>query len=168
MAFEKLSEDGETISKSRFIAFTKVLGAIPRWHSWLSRYPELAELIYDQFEPTLNKTNFVNMCVLLQSEFVVTDFASAYLEDAKKVYGDIEEYVLVSEDPEHPDDPSRFDKLMNRVLGLNLVMVVIESVYDLWEIPEPGILSVIEIAFSFVYLGEVLVKLMVVSFQEYY
>jgi two pore calcium channel protein len=165
MAFEKLSEDGETISKSRFVAFTKVLGGIPRWHP-IS--PELAEMIYDQFEPTLNKTNFVNMCVLLQSEFVVTDFASPYLEDAKKVYGDIEEYVLVSEDPEHPDDPSRFDKLMNRVLGLNLVMVVIESVYDLWEIPEPGILSVIEIAFSFVYLGEVLVKLMVVSFGEYW
>jgi hypothetical protein len=156
--FSLLSDDGETIEKDNFIAFVSCLGKSPRW----SAMPlKASEMIFDKLEE-VNRKNFFNVVSLLQSEFWITERNSAYLKDkADKEW--VREYVW-----EDADGRSGFDNLMNRVLMLNLVMVLVESGYDLMDIEEPEILDLIEIVFSFVYVGEVVVKLAVKSFSEYW
>jgi two pore calcium channel protein len=61
-----------------------------------------------------------------------------------------------------------FDVIMNYVLVLNLGLVVIESFFDYYQWDEPAFMDYIDIAFSFVYLGEVCVKLAVKSWGEYW
>jgi two pore calcium channel protein len=157
-AFKLLSDDGELILKEDFLTFVKALATSPRWKP----IPlEVLDMMYDEFEG-ITKANWVNMCALLQSEFWVTDLAAPYLKDKKDCEW-ITDAVW-----EEEGQISKFDVIMNWVLMFNLIMVLIESTYDLMEIPEPAILDTIEMTFSFVYVGEVAVKLVVKSFGEYW
>lgn len=61
---------------------------------------------------------------------------------------------------------SNFDQLMNYILLLNLVLVVVESNYTVAS--EPTWMSNLEFVFSWLYLGEVIVKLLVFSWREYW
>mmetsp|Transcript_16691 Transcript_16691/g.36646 ORF Transcript_16691/g.36646 Transcript_16691/m.36646 type:complete len:766 (+) Transcript_16691:110-2407(+) len=61
-----------------------------------------------------------------------------------------------------------FDTFMNIVLMLNLIMVVIETDYDLNGIEAPPSISNIELCFSMVYVVEVGLRLCVYSWPEYW
>lgn len=61
-----------------------------------------------------------------------------------------------------------FDQFMNCVLGLNFVLTIVESVYDLHNLPEPASLSQLDVVFSCAYALEVFAKLSVWSFGEYW
>lgn len=61
-----------------------------------------------------------------------------------------------------------FDQFMNCILGLNFILVIVESVYDLHNWPEPPTMSQLDIVFSLSYAVEVFCKLSVYSFEEYW
>lgn len=69
-----------------------------------------------------------------------------------------------------PEDmqTSGFERLMNYILVVNLTLVVLETAYDLNQLPEPPAFELLELGFSFVYVGEVAIKLSVCSFSEYW
>lgn len=60
------------------------------------------------------------------------------------------------------------ERVMTLILLVNLVLVVLESYYDLNKWDEPPWMDSLELAFSFIYLGEVAQKLAVYSFAEYW
>merc|ERR1719460_2546778 len=51
-----------------------------------------------------------------------------------------------------------FDSLMNWILLINFGMIIVESYYDLQDWPEPTVLGSLELWFSAVYIGELLLK----------
>merc|ERR1712013_125902 len=75
-----------------------------------------------------------------------------------------------TQDPKEGD--SVLNRFMNGVLGVNLILVVIEAVFELqkngeeeeaeWGLPN------LELMFSFIYLLEVSIKLSVWSWEEYF
>uniref|UniRef100_A0A7S2I652 EF-hand domain-containing protein n=1 Tax=Zooxanthella nutricula TaxID=1333877 RepID=A0A7S2I652_9DINO len=79
---------------------------------------------------------------------------------------------LTSEDqasgPEQSAGIPGLERWMNVVLIVNLSLVVLETAYDLSKVPEPPMFEFLELVFSLVYLGEVMCKLSVVSFGEYW
>jgi len=66
------------------------------------------------------------------------------------------------------DEPSGLEGVMNVVLLMNLALVIVETIFDLNQSPEPPCFEWLELAFSFIYLVEVGAKLAVVSFKEYW
>jgi hypothetical protein len=61
-------------------------------------------------------------------------------------------------DPGNPD--GYFDRhVMPGVLAVNLILVIIETYYDLNDYPEPSWTENLEFVFSFVYLGECMFKI---------
>lgn len=61
-----------------------------------------------------------------------------------------------------------FDQFMNCILGLNFILVITESVYDLHDWPEPKTMSQLDVVFSVSYAFEVFGKLAVYSFEYYW
>lgn len=61
-----------------------------------------------------------------------------------------------------------FDDFMNCILGLNFILVVTESVYDLHDWKEPKWMTRLDLIFSLSYAGEVFAKLSVYSLEEYW
>jgi len=59
------------------------------------------------------------------------------------------------------------DWVMNYVLLINLLLVFVETTYDLEHIPEAAVCKKLELIFSFVYLTECGLKLCVWSWEEY-
>lgn len=167
VAFNLLSEDGEVISRDDFMQFVKVLRGSPRWKPMES---DVAALLYSHFDE-INKKNFVHVVSLLQSEFWITKrdgcLNLSKKDDANSKW--LEAYVWEKPPEEAGGAPglSDFDGVMNYVLIANLVMVLVESFYDINDMEEPEILDYIEIIFSFLYVGEVSVKLAVKSWGEY-
>merc|ERR1719387_2842683 len=74
------------------------------------------------------------------------------------------------EEPTSPRarQPWDLDKCMYIVLTANFVLVCIETFYDLSDYDEPACLDTLELIFSFVYLGQFFLKILVMSFQEYW
>jgi hypothetical protein len=68
--------------------------------------------------------------------------------------------------PQDHDGPSSFDAFMDKILMLNFVCVVCESVFP--DEQAQNWFSMIELMFSFTYLMECGVKLCVISFEEYW
>lgn len=60
-----------------------------------------------------------------------------------------------------------FDKLMTWILMSNLMLVVIESSYDINGMEEPGILQDLELWYALIYVSEVCCKLSVEAWSEY-
>ncbi|CAK0902019.1 unnamed protein product [Prorocentrum cordatum] len=79
---------------------------------------------------------------------------------------------LVTNRKDGPDlgymDRSRLDILSQGILGTNVLFIVMESVYDLHNIPEPTYFNYVENAFSVVYLLDVGLKLCWWSLPEFW
>eukprot|EP00928_Gymnodinium_smaydae_P005379 TRINITY_DN11836_c0_g1_i4.p1 TRINITY_DN11836_c0_g1~~TRINITY_DN11836_c0_g1_i4.p1 ORF type:complete len:1079 (-),score=298.47 TRINITY_DN11836_c0_g1_i4:86-3322(-) len=65
-------------------------------------------------------------------------------------------------------DSGRFNVFMNYVLLVNLLLICVESYYDLEGKDEPALMEHLELIFSFIYLFEVLGNLAVMSWGEYW
>lgn len=183
--YRLLSDDGEEINKEDFLAFIGVLGKSPRW----KRIPEeAAARIFDNFQTEsesgrIDKEVFSDLCCIIQHNIWLTPRSSSFVLDKSAgpntaivkpsmqyLYDSVWETEVEDEEQSFPPatQNSKFDNFMTKVLLLNLVMVVVESVYDLMEWTEPLILDYIDLVFSFLYLGEVLMKLAVKSWAEYW
>lgn len=85
-------------------------------------------------------------------------------EDAELPVEHVIGKIIETSDHEQP----KFERIMNWVLMVNLALVVLETSYDLNNVEEPAFFDYLELMFSFVYVGEVMAKLSVVSFEEYW
>lgn len=132
----------------------------------------------DDQSGALGKEEFGEMCDVLQYKFKLTVRDSLWQANpiGKKLKsicdngeGRVEEggvkYELGYQDT---FSGSLFDKIMSCILGANVCFIVVESYYDLNNIQEPRFFNYLDFFFSFVYLGEVCVKLMVWSWSEYW
>jgi len=149
--FKTIGHDGE-VSKDTFKKFVAELGKSP---SMYAIPPEAAEAIYDKLGG-INKDNFCLACGLLQNNIWVTSKDSC-LKDGWL-------HEKVTEPKENPD----FDKFMSWVLLFNLIVVVAQSYFNLNMIKVPPFLGLLSDFFTFVYIGEVAVKLSVRSFADYW
>mmetsp|Transcript_79628 Transcript_79628/g.206852 ORF Transcript_79628/g.206852 Transcript_79628/m.206852 type:complete len:550 (+) Transcript_79628:407-2056(+) len=135
----------------------------------------------DDNSESLCEEEFVDMCSVLQTRFQVTKRDSWVKEHlAGTEYGRLLER-LMSNGADGPDlgccPPawaeskfigSPFDIMMNTILGLNVVWLIVQSVYDLNNIPEHSWFSAIDMLFSFGYIFEVAIKLCWWSVTEYW
>jgi len=62
----------------------------------------------------------------------------------------------------------QFAKFMNYVLIVNLVLVIVESAYDMYKKPETPLMENLELCFSCVYVMEVGLQLCVYDFRYYW
>jgi len=135
----------------------------------------------DDKSESLSEKEFVDMCNVLQTRFQVTKRDSWVKEQLEGThYGRLLEYAMDngSEGPDLGCCPpawaeskftgSPFDMMMNVILGLNVIWLVVQSVYDLNDIPEPSWFSAMDLWFSFGYIFEVIIKLCWWSYQEYW
>eukprot|EP00413_Alexandrium_margalefii_P041505 CAMPEP_0204596024 /NCGR_PEP_ID=MMETSP0661-20131031/53007_1 /ASSEMBLY_ACC=CAM_ASM_000606 /TAXON_ID=109239 /ORGANISM="Alexandrium margalefi, Strain AMGDE01CS-322" /LENGTH=359 /DNA_ID=CAMNT_0051606605 /DNA_START=47 /DNA_END=1123 /DNA_ORIENTATION=- len=110
----------------------------------------------------VTRENWCDLCLILRNEFWVTKWKAQFnLQDEP-------EFAWLCKMVEEPEETPDFDKLMNKVLLLNLVMVVLESTYDVMNWNEPAWMDYVELVFAFIYVGEVCIKLSVKAFAEYW
>mmetsp|Transcript_16618 Transcript_16618/g.35085 ORF Transcript_16618/g.35085 Transcript_16618/m.35085 type:complete len:740 (+) Transcript_16618:202-2421(+) len=116
----------------------------------------------------IDPTEFCDICGIVQYRFWTTQ-PHSFIERSFPEIWNHETFVrfraFVLEDESGSGD---FDKLMTMVLLVNFLLVICETSYDLNGIPEPQVFDWLELIFSFVYLGEMAVKLSVISFSEYW
>jgi hypothetical protein len=162
--FRLLSNGKPYISEADFLAFVAKFGESPRVKCMP---PEAAKLAYEEFGQITGE-NFIEACLILQHQFWITPRSSCLL-DKYPQFRCLVEYVWEPEDK--PESLPKFDHLMNNILLANLVVIIAESVSDLTEWNNSTFdlcMNVIEMLFSFVYVGEVAVKLCVKSWGEYW
>eukprot|EP00930_Biecheleria_cincta_P039506 TRINITY_DN27155_c0_g1_i1.p1 TRINITY_DN27155_c0_g1~~TRINITY_DN27155_c0_g1_i1.p1 ORF type:complete len:1643 (+),score=374.49 TRINITY_DN27155_c0_g1_i1:111-5039(+) len=162
-AFKTLSVDGKSVSKDLFLEFVADLGKSPRMPMIAQ---ETADAVFTQFGE-VTKEKFLDACHIIQNplwqaprdSFVKTSFPGLWESKG---------FTWLRDKVWNPKELSAFDSLMNTVLMANLVLVLLQSAYDLnnWGNP-PFIMQCLDIFFAFAYVGEVLVKLSVKSWDEY-
>lgn len=131
---------------------------------------EEASTVEDQAnlsEKSLNEGEFLRVCALLDCQCWTTQKDSPVKEVCPWIWERISWLRKKVTDGDDSEDPSSFDEIMNTVLMLNLVMVVLETSYELNDKPKPTVLDSLELIFSFAYVMEVGVKLCVYSWAEY-
>ncbi|CAJ1452288.1 unnamed protein product [Effrenium voratum] len=159
-AFETLcsidAEGGHAIPKELFLEFVNVFSRSPTMH----RVPmECADAVFAEMG-SVTKENFSKVCSLLDSDMMV---APTEPPGGRSSFAEMLKHYVTE-----PKDTPAFDKLMNNVLMVNLVMVIIESYYDLNNWEPPVFTGYVELVFSFIYLGEVAVKVTVRSWDVYW
>lgn len=115
----------------------------------------------------VDEGEFLRICALLDCECWTTQKNSPVEEVCPSLWRNIAWLRAKVTDGDDSEDPSSFDEFMNTVLLLNLVMVVLETSYELNKVPKPPVLDSLELIFSFAYVMEVGVKLCVYSWAEY-
>jgi len=145
------------LSKELFLELVNVFSRSPAM-KFISE--ECATVMYDEVG-TVTTDNFCEVCALLSSDLSIhtTDVPLKKTPLGRAIC------TAVTEPKEQPS----FDNLMNNILLVNLALVLIESAYNLndWGDP-PAWTGYVELVFSFVYLGEVMVKVSVNTFDAYW
>mmetsp|Transcript_138433 Transcript_138433/g.239294 ORF Transcript_138433/g.239294 Transcript_138433/m.239294 type:complete len:823 (-) Transcript_138433:206-2674(-) len=134
----------------------------------------------DDGSGVLGRSEFYDMCDVLQYKFKVTERDSPLQAiptfRTLKNLCDNHQPVKTSEGPSKLVDlgyletypGSIFDHIMNTILGMNVVFILVESVYDLRNVEEPDFFDKLDMVFTYVYMFEVAVKLCVWSWGEYW
>eukprot|EP00933_Yihiella_yeosuensis_P020344 TRINITY_DN16316_c0_g1_i1.p1 TRINITY_DN16316_c0_g1~~TRINITY_DN16316_c0_g1_i1.p1 ORF type:complete len:1621 (-),score=384.37 TRINITY_DN16316_c0_g1_i1:116-4978(-) len=148
------------ISKEIFMDFIDVLGQSPRM---CAVPPKVADMIWDNNNGEITTKNWCEICNLVTSSLQVCPNYPEY---------SVQKYWwgrLLRKAVWEPKEQPAFDNLMNNILLVNLVLVLIESAYNLndWG-AAPAWTDYLELIFSFVYVGEVACKLAVKSWEEYW
>jgi len=152
------------LTKESFMDFVYEFGRSPRARRIDPRTAEIMFTAVDSSnDGAISKPEFGEICGVMEYELWTT-----------KKYSNIKE--------NHPDwwnnpwmtwfvscvDGGSFDVFMNCVLLVNLVLVITETSYDLWDQECPPVISKIELVFSMLYVGEVALRLCVYSWAEYW
>eukprot|EP00929_Paragymnodinium_shiwhaense_P114723 TRINITY_DN83215_c0_g1_i1.p1 TRINITY_DN83215_c0_g1~~TRINITY_DN83215_c0_g1_i1.p1 ORF type:complete len:904 (-),score=203.73 TRINITY_DN83215_c0_g1_i1:150-2861(-) len=154
----------QEVSKATFKAFVEEFSRSP-----LTR--GIKEETVDIFFKTVDKDGsgfidqreFCHLCGVMQYDFWTTPTYSKIKDVSPKIwntawFGAWRNYV----------ESGGFESLMNGVLTINLLLVIVEGSYDLRQLPEPPIMESLELYFSFAYLGELILKLTVWSWANYW
>jgi len=168
----------EEVSKEGFLEFIQEFSKSPRVQSVEEDNAErLFKAIDKDGGGTVDRLEFCDICGVIQTRFWTTRKYSfvyykfphlwktgPYKTLVKWVYG--ENLIQIRSRCLDIEVPS-FDDFMNALLLVNLVLVIMETYYDLNRWQEPNWMSEFELTFSFVYVGEMLVKLSVLSWAQY-
>eukprot|EP00929_Paragymnodinium_shiwhaense_P112330 TRINITY_DN80589_c0_g1_i1.p1 TRINITY_DN80589_c0_g1~~TRINITY_DN80589_c0_g1_i1.p1 ORF type:complete len:772 (+),score=181.56 TRINITY_DN80589_c0_g1_i1:94-2409(+) len=168
-AFKTLSEatgEGDTVSKETFLDFVREFSRSPRTRRIKTSTANIIFAAVDEDGTGgLDKHEFCKLCGVMQYDFWATRKWS-FVQSWAPNFWDGQSFTRVRNFV-HKEVGFNFDALMNLVLMLNLVLVVVESSYDLNNIEEPFILGHLELMFAFAYVFELFVKLSVYSWGEY-
>mmetsp|Transcript_52735 Transcript_52735/g.83705 ORF Transcript_52735/g.83705 Transcript_52735/m.83705 type:complete len:943 (-) Transcript_52735:164-2992(-) len=159
-----VSEGATEITKETFMDFAAEFSRSP---VTVDITKEQAVIIFDKVDAdgqgTISKEEFFEICGVMALEFTIAKKDSPVKEQFPELWNNKKfEYLreLV--------ESGKFDDwFMNAVLIVNLMLVVIETTYDLDHLPEPKYCKKLELMFSFIYLTECGLKLCVWSWQEY-
>jgi len=163
-------DDEGQVDKETFLQFVEAYGNSPR----ATKVPPVfADIIFKSIDRDnsgkIDEEEFCDICIMIQYQFSAKR-KNSYMKDLfPKLWNSkpYKRFINWCEDGK-PGEPSSFDRFMNWVLLVNLTLVVVESTYDLNEWTEPGWMDWLELAFSFVYLGEFFLKICWISFEEYW
>merc|ERR1719446_1157730 len=112
----------------------------------------------------MNQVEYIEVCKMMNYYFWVTEYDSKLSKCCPSIWkGRIHTWFRNS-----CYETGRFDNAMNCVLVVNFVMIILESYYDLHDLPEPGILANLELQFSFIYVCELVCKFSVISWGEFW
>jgi len=167
-AFGTLSEatGEEELSRRTFSHFAQEFGRSPRTRHISTRTADIMFAAVDKSGSDLiDRQEFCEICGVMQYDFWVTRKDSCL----KRLFPSFWKSRCFSwlRDRIDPEDGT-FDWCINMVLFVNLGLVVIESVYDLNDWDESPVMEDLELTFSFIYLLEVLLRLCVYSWKEYW
>jgi len=165
-------ESPHRISRDTFMAFLKEYSKSPAVHKVDPDYATISFTEVDKDgDGKIDETEFTELCVLVQYQMWVTRRASMLKDTFPRLWAstrtpfglasvtDIRNDVL--------DAHGHFDKTMTIVLTVNLFLVIIETTYDLSDWPEPAWTAWLEFVFSFIYLGECMLKIGVSGWDFY-
>jgi len=150
---------GGSLSKATFLGFVRELSASPRMRPV---EPRVAEVLYEQLGG-VTQGRFAGACLLLQGQLWLTERDSCLRRLAPRAWRGAFMSRLRGAVWEPKDAPA-LDDAMNWVLLVNLALVVAEFAtkdMPLW-------MKLADQAFTWVYVLEVLAKLAVKSWGEYW
>jgi two pore calcium channel protein len=178
-AFNKLSNGTGEVQEDDFREFVKELQKSPLSEKVDDRV--VAAICRHKSYEKMTKDNFCDICEVLSNKYQITKFDSScptpqwlkrlVMNSAELKAASALKSSAQAETEESPtfDEPPAFDQFMNKVLLINLALVLMESYYNLCDdVDEPAWMDYLDLIFSFVYVGEVAVKLSVKSFKEYW
>lgn len=168
-SFKSLTEavctPGETeITKADFVDFCMSVSQSPRMPN-ISE--ETAGIMFQALDTDgsghMSQDEFCDICGIYAYSFWVTKKNSNLEVWMPAVWNNVKfkKFRATVED-------GTFNTFMTCILGLNFILVIAESVYDLHNWTEPSYMSQLDIVFSLAYAGEVFANLSVWSFEEYW
>jgi len=163
----------------RYSAFLKIVELLRTFGGYSSFDDKVVHVIFEALDDdgngVLTSTEFVDMCDVLQHKFAITKRDSCIFAKTagSSFHGFLKECMENGTDG--PDFgygcrfmDSPFDVFMNCVLASNVVWIILQSIYDLNDIPEADWFSYLDTFFCLVYLLEVTMKLCRWSWEEYW
>ncbi|CAE7210934.1 TPC1 [Symbiodinium natans] len=165
-AFKTLSaasSDHRVVPEETFLEFVEDLGKSPRMFP-IAR--ETAELLLEHFGD-VTEEKFLDACRVFQNPVWATPKDSFIKHCAPGMWNQ-DWFVSLRHKVWEPKELPAFDVFMNNVLLANLVLVLLQSAYNLndWG-PQPDAFRILDLIFAFAYVGEVIIKLSVKSWAEY-
>jgi two pore calcium channel protein len=152
-----------TMKKEGFLQLLQELGKSP----YLGTFNEKISLAFfdavdSDTSGEIDQKEFIEICKVMNFEFQVTSYHSF-----------LQRYPLVWESHLHTwfrdfYERDRFDMVMNIVLCVNFLLIIYESWFDLTDRTEPWILGNVEFVFSIIYVLEMVAKLTVISWAQYW
>jgi len=112
----------------------------------------------------IDEKEFAELCALTQYQMWTTPKDSG-LKDFSPRFWNNPKVSAIRESVRDPD--GAFEHVMTMVLGVNFILVVIETTYDLNKWDEPAWTEWLEFVFSFIYLGECMFKIGVSGWEFY-
>jgi hypothetical protein len=157
--------EGTEVSKKVFMEFAAEFSKSPRTTN-ISE--EQATIIFTKIDKSHNETidrlEFFKICGAMQFQFWWATKDSP-VKDVVPWLWNNSYFIKLRESVENQSFDNCF---MNSVLIINLILVVIETWYDLNHVPEASFCKKLELIFSFIYLTECGLKLCVWSWEEYH
>jgi len=152
------------LSKASFLDFVREYSRSPRTRRIPLKTANLMFAVVDEEKDgVIDKKQFCNICSVMQYDFWVVKKDSPMKELCPNLwngstYQRCRDLV----------DCGSFDMLMNIVLVVNLLLVVMETIYDLNKWTETPLMGNLELTFAIIYVAEVMIKLSVWSFEHYW
>jgi hypothetical protein len=112
----------------------------------------------------IDEKEFAELCALTQYQMWTTPKDSG-LKDFSPRFWNNPKVSAIRESVRDPD--GAFEHVMTMVLGVNFILVIIETTYDLNKWEEPAWTEWLEFVFSFIYLGECMFKIGVSGWEFY-
>jgi len=185
---ETKSKNGEEQEVVQYEAFAEVVQVMASFQKSATKMgDDMVRICFDALDDdkssALSSAEFYDMCDMFQTSFKVTKRDSAVKESLDGTSaGRILNWLMTNgqngDDPDMGVNPpvgieptfpgSPFDYVMNTVLGVNVLWLIVESIYDLNDLEEPAGFASLDLVFSFVYMGEVVMKLCWWSWEEYW
>jgi len=156
-------DDGE-LEKDVFHKFTRELSRSPIIKDISEDTADIMFATVDENGGgSVSKKEFVSICGVLEYEFWTTRRDSC-LKRCSPLIWDSDAAVWFRQRVYDED----FSTFMNYVLMVNLMLVIVETIYDLQKWPQTAFMENVEFFFSFVYVTEIFLVMTVYSFSYYW